>query len=215
MAIGVLGIAFGYFARESGLTAAQAVVMSATTFAGSPQFASVSVYSHGGTLLGAVLAAALLASRFASMSASAAPSLPGRLWQRLIVAQLVVDETWAVAYRPGASFDGRILIGAGVTLYVVHVIATIIGAIAGNLIADPRALGVDAMAPALFVILLAPHLTDRRGWTIAGVSAVVTLSAVPLLPSGIPLMLGAAASVAVGIYMPASEPATPREDGLA
>ena len=51
---------FGVLARDAGLGGVQAVVFSATTFAGSAQFAATSVLSAGGTLAAAIAAAVLL-----------------------------------------------------------------------------------------------------------------------------------------------------------
>ena len=212
MAIAALGIVFGYLARKAGLSAAQAIVMSATTFAGSPQFAAISVYSHGGTLLAAIVAAALLASRFAPMSATAGSALPRRLWQRFIFAQLVVDETWAVAYAGNARFERRVLVGAGVALYLVHVTATAVGATVGDVIGNPERLGIDAMAPALFVILIRPQLQSSRGWTVALASSAITLAAIPLVPPGAPLLIAIAASVGLGVYLQRSDREEKRGD---
>ena len=57
-AIGALGLAFGYLSRAAGLSTLASITMSATTFAGSPQFAAVSIFSDGGSILAAVVAAA-------------------------------------------------------------------------------------------------------------------------------------------------------------
>src|SRR5256885_13167331 len=57
LAIGALGVAFGYLARSAGMPVGAAVAMSAITFAGSPQFAALAVFAAGGTLLAAVAAA--------------------------------------------------------------------------------------------------------------------------------------------------------------
>ena len=50
------GVTFGVLARDAGLGSVQAVVFSATTFAGSAQFAAASVLSAGGTLAAAIAA---------------------------------------------------------------------------------------------------------------------------------------------------------------
>src|SRR5258706_7404175 len=60
-----LGASFGVLARASHFGAAAAVIMSATTFAGSAQVASVSVLGAGGGVAAAVVAALLLNVRYA------------------------------------------------------------------------------------------------------------------------------------------------------
>jgi len=79
-------------------------VFSATTFAGSAQFAAVSVLGAGGSVVAAVLAAGLLNARYAPMSIAAAGVFRGRWWRRLLEAQLLVDESWALA-GPGRTLS--------------------------------------------------------------------------------------------------------------
>src|SRR4051794_1200027 len=74
----LLSLSFGVLAREAGFSAVQAVVMSAIVFAGSAQFAALSIITAGGGLGAAVAAAALMNSRFLPMGIALAPSLPGR-----------------------------------------------------------------------------------------------------------------------------------------
>jgi predicted branched-subunit amino acid permease len=188
-AIGTLGVVFGYLARASGLSAGASIAMSVTTFAGSPQFAAISVFAAGGTIVAAVAAAAALATRFGAMSATAAPSLRGPFWKRVLLSQLVVDETWAVAYAGGKGFDRELLIGAGLTLYIVHVGSTALGAAFGNFLGEPQRWGVDAMSPALFIVLLAPRLDNRKAWLTVGTVAAVTVATIPLVPPGVPILV--------------------------
>ena len=74
---GVLALSFGVLAREVGFSALGAIVMSAIVFAGSAQFAAISIVAAGGGLGAAVGAAALMNSRFLPMGIALAPSLRG------------------------------------------------------------------------------------------------------------------------------------------
>src|SRR5437762_14316004 len=96
--IATVGVLFGYLARTAGLSPLAAVVMSGTTFAGSAQFAAAAVLAAGGTAWAAVSASALLNARYVPLGLAIAPALRGRVWKRLLLAQFVVDEAWAVAY---------------------------------------------------------------------------------------------------------------------
>ena len=117
-AVAVLGfgISFGVLAKAAGLGTVPPVVMSATTFGGGAQFAAVSVLDAGGSVLAAVAAATLLNSRYVPIGISVAPELKGPLWRRLLEAQLIVDESWALSHRGGGRFDRRLLVGAGLVL---------------------------------------------------------------------------------------------------
>jgi predicted branched-subunit amino acid permease len=193
--IGIVGVLFGYLATTAGLTPAAAIVMSATTFAGSAQFAAIAVLGAGGTIGAAVTAAALLNARYAILGISAAPAISGSPLKRLLVAQFVVDETWAIAYAGDGRFDIARLIGAGSVLFVVHVVSTAAGALGGNSIADPTKFGLDAAFPALFVVLLRPHLTGPAALVAAAAGATIALSLAPFVPAGIPIVAAAAASL--------------------
>lgn len=194
-AIGVLGVIFGCLARARGFGALAAVVMSATTFAGSPQFAAVGILGAGGSVAAAVGAAALLAARLVPMSAVAAPALAGGPWQRCLVAQLVVDESWAVALHEVGRFSRQRLIGAGVLLWVVHVASTALGAVVAAAIRRPERWGVDAAFPALFLMLLWPQLRHPERARAAVSGALVALALTPFTPQGVPLLVAAAVAL--------------------
>lgn len=107
LAVAVLGfgISFGLLARSAGMSWLAPIVMSATTFAGSAQFAAVSILGAGGTVAAAVAAAVLLNLRYAPIGVSVAPWLEEPAWWRFLRAQLVVDESWAVAAEGEGRFD--------------------------------------------------------------------------------------------------------------
>jgi predicted branched-subunit amino acid permease len=144
VAVATFGVTFGVLARDAGLGRVEAVVFSATTFAGSAQFAATSVLSAGGTLAAAIAAAVLLNTRYVPIGLSVAPSLRGPAWQRGLRAQLVVDESWAVKPHGRQALRRALLLGAGLTLYCAWVAGTTVGIAAGTLLGDPETLGLDA-----------------------------------------------------------------------
>ena len=188
----LFGAAFGVLAADAGIGGVAAVVMSATTFAGSAQFAAASVLDTGGGAAAAVVAAILLNARYVPLSVSVASIFPGSRRRRLVESQLIVDESWALAGRSGR-FDYAVLVGAGVLFYVLWVGGTAVGAIAGDALGDARTLGLDAAFPALFLALLVPYLRSRRALVAAALGAAITLALLPFAPPGLPIV---AASVA-------------------
>jgi 4-azaleucine resistance transporter AzlC len=195
LAVAVLGfgISFGLLARSAGMGWLAPIVMSATTFAGSAQFAAVSILGAGGTVAAAVAAAILLNLRYAPIGVSVAPWLGGPAWWRFLRAQLVVDESWAVAAEGEGRFDPRILVGAGLLLYVSWVAGTAIGAFGGQALGDPKTLGLDAAFPALFLALLLPQLRNRRTILAAVLGGAIALALIPLAPAGVPIIAASAA----------------------
>src|SRR5262245_66671104 len=71
-AIVAFGASFGVLARAAGIDSLAALVMSATTFAGSAQFAVVSVLGAGGTAAAAIGAAGPLDRRYGPVAFAAA-----------------------------------------------------------------------------------------------------------------------------------------------
>ena len=192
-AVVAFGLSFGVLARASGMGAIAPIVMSATTFAGSAQFAAASILDDGGGAAAAIVAALLLNARYVPLSIAVAPIFPGSRRRRFFEAQLIVDESWALAGRSGR-FEYRILIGAGLLLYVIWVGGTALGTVAGDVL-DPDAIGLDAAFPALFLALLAPYLRSRRALVTAVVAAGITLVLLPLTPPGIPIVAASLAAL--------------------
>jgi 4-azaleucine resistance transporter AzlC len=192
VAVAGFGISYGLLARSAGFSPAAAVVMSGTTFAGSAQFASASVLEAGGTVAAAVAAAILLNLRYAPIGVSVAPIMTGGLLRRLLVAQLVVDESWAIANRGDGTFDRGLLVGAGMALYAAWVSSTAVGALGAEVLGDPAALGLDAAFPALFLALLWPQVRERRALAATLLGAGIAVALVPVAPPGVPIIAAAA-----------------------
>lgn len=193
------GLSFGVLARASGMGSVAPVVMSAVTFAGSAQFAAIQVLGVGGTVAAAVTAAVLLNARYGPIGVSVAPYLTGSRWSRLLHAQLVVDESWAIAAEGDGRFNHRVLLGSGVALYVAWVGGTILGVVFGDVIGDPSRWGLDAAFPALFLALLVPQLRTRDARIVAVLGASIALALTPFTPAGVPIVAASAACV-LGLF---------------
>ena len=115
----------------------------------------------------------MLAVRNAAYGLSLAPILPARLRDRAMAAQLVIDETTAMARAQDDPRRGA----AGVPGHRCQRLAVLerrhaAGALLGGGLGDPRTLGLDAMFPAAFLALLAPQLR-RAGAPVAAVAGAV------------------------------------------
>lgn len=187
----LFGMSFGLLARKSGLGGVESLVFSATTFAGSAQFAAVSVLGMGGSVAAAVAAAVLLNARYAPMSVDAASAFVGPWWRRLWEAQLIVDESWALAGR--ARFRREILIGAGLLLYPLWILGTALGVLLGGRLGTPEDYGLDGAFASLFLGLALPTLRTRRAAVAAAVAAALVLILTPFVPAGVPLVVASAA----------------------
>jgi 4-azaleucine resistance transporter AzlC len=199
VAVFVFGASFGVLAVAARLPAWSVVLMSMLVFAGSAQFAALGVIAAGGSVLTAILAGALLNLRFIATGIAVAGSLPGGRLLRSLLAQLSIDESYAMSVRAGAPGppDGRTLIVIGACLYIVWIAGTLTGALLGPVLGDPKRLGLDAAFPAGFVALLWPMLTGRHAVRCAIGGAAVALALAPFTPPGVPL----AGAAVVGLWL--------------
>jgi 4-azaleucine resistance transporter AzlC len=196
IAVGLFGVSFGVLSAASGgMGALPAVVMSATTFAGSAQFAAASILGTGGGPVAAIAAALLLNARYLPIGISVARYLTGGPLSRFLRAQLVVDESWAIASRGDGVFDAGRLVGAGIVLWLAWVGGTIVGAVGGEALGDPTSLGLDAAFPALFLALLVSQLRSLRAVAAAVLGAAIAIALVPLTPPGVPIIAAGAAAL--------------------
>jgi 4-azaleucine resistance transporter AzlC len=186
------GASFGLVARAAGMGVVAPLVMSATTFAGSAQFAVTSILGGAGSAAAAIAAAVLLNARYAPISISVASLFRGPRLRRLLESQLIVDESWALAAR-GGRFDRRILLGAGLLLYVSWVSGTAVGALAGDAFGDPKDFGLDGAFPALFLALLVTQVRTRMAAGAALAGGAVALALIPVTPPGMPIVVASAA----------------------
>ena len=189
----VFGVSFGLLARTAGMGVVAPIVMSATTFAGSAQFAVASILDDGGGAAAAITAAVLLNARYAPLSIAVGPGFAGSPWRRLVTSQLIVDESWAVAARAGGRFDIPVLLGAGLALYPCWVGGTALGAVGGGVLGDPERLGLDAAFPALFLALLVAQLRNRRSLAAALAGGAPPPALLPIAAPGVPIVVGSAA----------------------
>ena len=199
IAIGGFGVSFGVLARSAHLGWAAPIVMSITTFAGSAQFAALSILGSGGGAVAATVAALLLNSRYGPMGVSVSREFSGSRWSRLVRAQLVIDESWALGHRGGGRYDLPRIIGAGLACYVAWVAGTVAGVAAGNVVGNPSRWGLDAAFPAMFLVLLVPQLRSRHAVGAAVGGAAIALLLVPLAPAGVPIIAATVACL-VGLW---------------
>lgn len=172
VAIAAFGVSFGVVATEAGFQPSAVVVMSGLTFVGSAQFGAVSVLVEGGGAVAALVTSMLLLARYIPLGVSVAPSLAGGAVRRGAIAQLVIEESWAIGNVGGGRFDIARLIGAGTVIWVGWVGGTAVGAAGVGSLPPPEILGLDAVFPALFLALVWPHLRHKAG-RIAGMAGVI------------------------------------------
>jgi predicted branched-subunit amino acid permease len=162
-------------------------------FTGASQFAFVGLIAGGAGA--AVMTALLLGARNALYGLR----LASFVRPRPLAAHFVIDESAAMAVREHEA-DARLgFWSTGLAVFVFWNLATLLGALGGAALSDPRALGLDAAAPAGFLALLAPQLREGEPRAVAALAALAALLSVPFVPAGVPVLVAAAVAVVAAV----------------
>ncbi|MGE5592315.1 MAG: AzlC family ABC transporter permease [Betaproteobacteria bacterium] len=175
-----IGLAYGVIARQSGLSPAEAALMSALVYAGSAQFIACGLISSGAVAAGVVGTTLLVNLRHVLYSMSLLPRLR-HLSQRLLalVAFGITDETYGVAvgaFPPDEPADWREIAGLNFVSYVAWVATSLGGAVLGVTLGDGARLGMDFALPAMFIGLLVMQLGSRMALLVAAVAGAVAIA---------------------------------------
>ena len=192
------GLSFGAVSVEAHLSLVQVCLLSLVLFSGASQFALVSIIGAGGSYLSAVGTALLLGVRNGLYGARINSLLHPAGWRRLVMAEVTIDESTAMAVSEAPSGNAaRAFWTTAVSVYVLWNASTIIGALVGNALGSPAATGLDVAGPAAFIALLAPRLTSMRMRLVALGSGAIALVTVPIVPVGAPILIGGLTAVAM------------------
>jgi len=203
LATSAYGVSFGALAVAAGLDVWQTCVLSLMMFTGGSQFAFVGVLASGGVsaLPSAIASAALLGVRNVAYGMRMSPIIGRGFWRRAAAAQFTIDESTAVAISQEDPRLGRLGFWVtGIGIFLGWNATTLIGALLGDVLGDPKAWGLDAAAAAAFLALLWPRLKQRQAVTVGIAAAVVAASVTPWLMPGIPVLLAAIVAIVVGWF---------------
>jgi predicted branched-subunit amino acid permease len=197
MATGAYGVSFGAIGVGNGLDIWQTCAMSLLVFTGASQFALVGVLGAGGAPLLGAASGLLLGVRNTLYGLRLAPLLAWRGLRRAAAAHLVIDESTAMSVTRESTEEARVgFLTTGVGVFVLWNLTTLVGAVAGDTLGDPRDYGLDAAVGAAFLALLWPRLDSTLHRLVALSAALVATGLVPFTAAGVPVL--AAAVVALG-----------------
>lgn len=202
IAVSAYGVSFGALAVAAGLDIWQTCALSLLMFSGGSQFALVGIIASGGVAAGGagIASAALLATRLSLYGLRVAPILDARGPKKLLAAHWTIDETTAVSIaQPNIEGQRAGFWWTGLIIYVGWNLATLIGAVIGDLMGDVSQYGLDAAAAAAFLGLLWPRLKQLQPVVVAIAAAVVAAVLTPALPPGLPVLAAALVAVIVGV----------------
>ena len=200
IATGAYGVSFGAIGVTSGLDVWQTCALSLLVFTGASQFALVGVLGAGGTPMFGAITGLMLGSRNTLYGLRLAPMLAWTGWRRFGAAHLVIDESTAMSVLRENTPAARVgFLSTGWAVFVFWNLATLIGAVAGDQLGDPRTYGLDAAVGGAFLALLWPRLKDNRNRLCAALAAALALMLVPATPAGVPVLAAGLVALALGL----------------
>ena len=157
-----------------------------------------------GTILTIMTVTAVVNARLILLGATLQPWLAREPMARSALSLfLMTDANWLIGtryYNEGGR-DVGVLLGSGLILWVVWLLATGAGYFAGALVPEPRRFGLDLVMPIFFCSMLVPVGKGPKpalSWVVAG---GVALAVHMLVPGYVFIIAGALAGVAVGMLI--------------
>jgi predicted branched-subunit amino acid permease len=200
VATGAYGVSFGAISVASGLDVWQTCALSLLVFTGASQFALVGVVAAGGSPFFGAVSGLLLGTRNTLYGLKVAPMLGWTGARRAAAAHLLIDESTAMTLTRSTREHARAgFLSAGVAVFTLWNLATLVGAIAGDSLGDPRAYGLDAAVGGAFLGLLWPRLDTMRTRLAAVAGAALALALVPLTPAGVPVLAAGVVALGMGL----------------
>jgi predicted branched-subunit amino acid permease len=183
------GAAFGAAGVTAGFSILQSCLLSILLFSGASQFAVVGIMGAGGSAISAIATATLLGFRNALYGLQMAPILKVTGLNRMLAAQITIDESTAVAtLQDNDAERKRGFYVTGIGVYVFWNLFTFLGALGASAIGDPAVWGLDAAVPAAFCGLVWPRLKNKLQFVVCASAIALALLLTPLTPAGVPII---------------------------
>lgn len=200
-------IVYGLAARDAGLSFAEAMGMSAIVLAGAAQFAALGLLAQGVPWAGILLLVALLNARHLLYSASLAPWFAGTSRRvRAACAYVLADETYALAMpaiRSLGRLDLRTYALAAAMPVIPWLVGTGFGYLGGELMPDPKVLGMDVVYPAAMAGLAVALISDRRTLVAGIAGALISLAVALAVDPSVGVVAGGVVGPLVAMLVPA------------
>ncbi|PYE37384.1 putative branched-subunit amino acid permease [Rhizobium sp. PP-F2F-G38] len=208
------GALFGALAIDNGFSIVDAMFMSATVFAGASQMVGLDLFGHAVQPWLIVLSVFAVNFRHVLYSASMARHIAHfTLLQKGAALFLLTDPQYAETEKRGERGEPVTFVwymGLGLAIYLPWLLATLLGAVFGGLIGDPKAIGLDVMLPIYFMALVLGFRSRDNWLPVVAVSSVVSVIAMHLVGSPWHVSIGALAGVVLAACLPVKSGETAR-----
>ncbi|MBB3019120.1 putative branched-subunit amino acid permease [Microvirga lupini] len=203
----MFALAFGTAAAQKGLSLGETLGLSAFVYAGASQMVGLEIWQQvwtPATILTIMTVTAVVNARMILLGATLQPWLKDEPLARTALNLFLITEAgWLIGtrYHTQGGRDVGVLLGCGLILWLVWLVATFAGFFAGALVPEPQRFGLDLVMPIFFGVMLVPLWKGARPalpWLVAG---LVSLIVHALVPGYLFIIAGALAGVVVGMLI--------------
>ncbi|PRD45181.1 branched-chain amino acid ABC transporter permease [Phyllobacterium phragmitis] len=208
------GLLFGAVAVDNGFTVFEAVLMSATLYAGASQMVGLELF--GQKIAPWLIVLSIFAVNFRHVLYSASVGRRIRhftFWQKVVSFFLLVDPQYAETEKRGEAglpVTFAWYLGLATPVYVMWVSEAFIGGVFGNLISNPHAIGLDVLLPIYFLGLVMGFRSRPRWLPVVITSGVASVLAYNTVGSPWHVSIGAIAGILVAAVL--AKPANSEEN---
>lgn len=215
--IAPFGALFGMLALENTLSVGDAMLMSTVIYAGASQLVGIDLF--GANVAPWLVVLSIFAVNFRNVLYSATIGRHFAHWslaQQAIGYFLLVDAQFAETEKRaerGIPLRFAWYMGVGLPSYATWLITTYLGAIFGQLIPDPHAIGIDFFLPIYFCCLVMSFRSRAHWLSVVAASAAVSILAYKTIGSPWHVSIGAIAGVLVGAFLAPATNTKPTGEG--
>ncbi|MFC6333472.1 AzlC family ABC transporter permease [Paenibacillus septentrionalis] len=209
--LGYIGIggAFGIVGASSHLSLLEIALLSLLVYAGSAQFIICALFVVHTPISIIITTTFIVNLRHFLMGLAIAPAFTSHsLRHNIAIGTLLTDETFGVAATKLTRVDklnASWMHGLNLTAYLCWLLSSIAGAMLGQWIKDPYALGIDFALPAMFIALLIIQLHQQARSRLIHMLAVVGYTIIFMLvysyimPSHLAVLLSTITAATIGV----------------
>ena len=200
------GILVGAVSANMGLSLGEILLMNLTIYAGASQMVGIELFNHAIAPWMVVLAIVAVNFRHILYSAAITKHIDhfGR-GQKLLAFFFLVDPQFAEGVKRSESGKKLTLtwyFSFALFFYTIWQITTLVGALSGKLVGDPRALGLDVLLTVYFLGLVLGFRRKDKWLPTVAASAVASTVAYHFIGSPWHVSIGALAGIIVAAALP-------------
>ncbi|KSU88267.1 MULTISPECIES: AzlC family ABC transporter permease [Bacillaceae] len=204
-----IGIACGVVGVASKLSVLEVALLAIFVYAGAAQFIFCALLVADSPASAIILTIFIVNLRHLLLCATLAPHFTRySLVKNIGIGALITDESFGVAANKiakGEHITDRWMNGLNITAYFSWICACVVGALFGNVIVDPEALGLDFALIAMFVALLVLQLQSlapkklRHSLTLTAYMTIAMITLSFFMPSHVAVIVSTIIVATIGV----------------